>query len=47
MDSDASEDDKDGRGNNTDSINESHEWALTQETDSFVKLVFRKLLTKR
>ena len=32
MDSDVSEADGDG----SDTVNESHEWAPTQETDSFV-----------
>lgn len=32
--------------NDADSVNESDEWSPTQETDSFVELVFRKMLTK-
>ena len=38
MDSDVSEADEDG--SDTDSVNESDELAPTQETDSFVELVF-------
>ena len=43
-DSDMSEVEEDGK--DTDSVVESDEWSPSQETDSFVELVFRMILTK-
>ena len=43
-DLDMSEVEEDGK--DTDSVIESDEWSPSQETDSFVELVFRKVLTK-